>query len=491
MAVVAFLVAVSISSCSDDAILEPDEPINPTPEKFALRFGLSDIASRAASSNDNEDWYQSKFSEDEKIGSVIYKYQEGSKTFAGLAEWHYNPSNRALILDQIWINHEQVVKDYGTWQRKGTFMGPLDPKDEKNDLIEWFDADKNDGYIKLNQDGDFGFAFYHPFINAREIIDAFLKLDNETSLQEVSQPYSRYFLPKGTMWDGWHLAQSFSKVMMTGFPTGSPYNAANLKEADYYNFNSIAFEEPKTIDVDGTKMTVSCAQYDWQVFPIFVNYNQADEMQQDKSNFMFVDCHAEPNSGELINRTKPKSQTTIELSFVRQMAAIDLVVEDPAISSDGIYFVSPYQAETKQELVKGIVQGVTINMVNGTVSQIPHKTLGQYQDPQNLTLQKHEAIQYTNLTQDPLYPQNVQNDKDTRRWRLLLPPQTGFECELHFDVTIDGKTDHKKIRIDKAIKELKGNHLYTIYLKKDNWKIEIRDWAKGDNMLIEEDTKEK
>lgn len=490
--VIAMFVAINISSCSDDAIQEPEIPVAPTPERSALRFGMTDITSRSTSSDVNGDWYESKFSEGEKIGCVIYKYQNGSKYFAGLAEWHYNSSNRVLILDKIWINHEQIVKDYGTHHRKETFMGPLDPEDDKNTLVEWLDADKkNDGYIKLKQDGDFGFAFYHPFINAREIIDAFLNLDNETSLQEVSQPYSRYFLPKGTMWDGWHVAQNFSKVMMTGLPKGDPYNGASLQEKDYYNFdNNTAFEGPKTIDIDGTNLTVSCTQYDWQVFPIFVNYNQGNEMKQDKSNFMFVDCHTETSSGKPINKDIPESQRTIELSFVRQMAAIDLVVEDMAISNENIYFVSPHQAETLQELDKGIVQGVTINMANGTVSQIPHKLLGQYENPQTLNMQKYQAIQYTSLTQDKFYPNNVQNDKDIRRWRLLLPPQTGFECELHFDVTVNGKTEHKNIRIDEAIKELKGNHLYTIYLKKDNWKIEIRDWAKGDNMLIEESTNE-
>lgn len=462
--VIAVLMAVSISSCSDD-MQQPENPVNPTPANNALRFGIADISSRATHEVGG-DWYESKFEDGDKVGSIIYTrdYQQwnnsyGDSRYLATAEWHVK--NGILVLD-------------GVWTRDANRPDKLEfNKYNESDLIRRKEPDSENGFLELQKDHIYGFSFYYPFYEPVILTREFDNIIDADSRKNCIIPFSTFFLPGvPESWGSWHVAQNYMKFFNAG----------------------LALNEFVQPNIDGNEIK-SPTLYKYDSYPMFVNIyqNYGGHTQSGYSNHMWVNCDADPNTGLRISNANTETHHTIDLTFKKKMAFIDVVVDDPGIDGNSIYFRHTQGTgdfiKDRVNMTDGLIVGKKIDLMTGKLSDYEHKIWngddGGQSGPSIDGIPDH-AFHYTHMSRDDMHPFRFDNKLtgSSIRWRLILPPQDNLKCDIHLK-KIDGSDI--TVHIHDKLTEIKENHLYVIRLQNNHWTITIRDWEdKNQGILIED-----
>lgn len=446
------MIGLMFSSCSDDIPGNVDEPSIVNPGK-SLRFGLNRNVMTRATHEVDGDWYEAQFEKDDIIGCVIYNVNDDS--FVAVAEFGYSEEG-FLILNHVWEKKNGSITKIG--QANSTIISRL-----KND-------DTTTGYLKLKDNGEYGFVFFYPFFNEDILLDGWNKLHHK-DYQSCHIPFSMFFMPGTPDYDSWHVGQNYDRFMNAGL-------VSDQKEECVIENNVV----------------VKPTAYNWKEYPAFVGVfqNSTDGKQSQYSNHMGVKCAKDPDSNKNISNKNKETLHTIDLTFKKKMAMIDVIITDPDVADD-IFFRHPDGDENgdytqnRINAKTGIIRGLKWNML----SEAEDKALDIYN---HLTwdvgyggsienFYTDNPLQYTDKTREDFYPLKL-NSTTERRWRLILPPQDNFTCYLHFK--LNGKD--KSIRIHDKLTELKGNHLYIIKLMpKQQWGIRIRDWEeKNQGILIED-----
>lgn len=237
---------------------------------------------------------------------------------------------------------------------------------------------------------------------------------------------------------------------------------ANATEA-YNNDNSIPFYTLLSYPhwYTGTTSTTDRSQYTlcetpansgqfnaWNSFPCFVNHYQASKKASNYSDFLW--CIPSSNSTGGLNTG---SDNTINLRFKKKTATIEVITD---IALQDIYFQSPVE--------RSLLRGKKINLQDGTLSDY---TYNQYYGKQ----QQHMYMETTDLIR-PYYTQSSDSKHD---YRVMLPAQKDFQCNLYFQ--LPNETEYHTLILNEQLTELKEGGLYVIHINRQGEStLEIVDW---------------
>jgi len=402
---------------------------------------------------------------------VAFRNSDGGYDFQATTRWHYCEATRMLVLDAIY--------EVATENKNCSSHAPT--ADDVICLLP--DTKEDDGYVQLNTDGrEYCFFFYYPFIDSDRLHQDFILYVQQKDPYKLLAPFSGFRMEQNP---NWQVTNTDNKKQMS--VTGMPY-----KTTDYFN------------DANYTDATYRVhPHFDWMQFPCFVSIAQGSVDQLNNSNFMWVSyVMDQKDSSRPVTKEDPETHYTVNLQFRKKMAAIDLVIDNAEISTaDGdIYYRNI--PEEENHINDGtysnyILVGRKLDLSTGLFSDYPQIFLN---DDGNW---KFAQSGYSNKTEWPCirashlcdaYEDNSDYKGGYNKirpcplgggvYRVILPPQSDFRCELH--VKKNG-VEHA-INLYKRLPQLNENTLYTIRLIDTNqWTVVINDWTDGDRMLIQED----
>ena len=198
--------------------------------------------------------------------------------------------------------------------------------------------------------------------------------------------------------------------------------------------------------------------YLWTAYPSFVNHTQTSKAQINNSDFLWV-------SREGITST---SSQRVNLIFEKKMATIEV---DSDIQLNDIYFAA--------NKANALLRGNIINLATGTLTA--------YDDPNpnyEPSVQKKNKYFKTDEHIIPCY-RNQNIDEGINNYRIVLPYQTTFACNLCF--TLEGKP--YTIDLSTNIPSLEEGHLYTIHINQaGETTFDIVDWENDRFEILDPDT---
>ena len=203
----------------------------------------------------------------------------------------------------------------------------------------------------------------------------------------------------------------------------------------------------------GASWSQTFTTYTWTSYPCFANHTQASKAQINNSDFLWT------------SRTDitSASNQTVNLIFQKKMATIEVVSDTPLAD---VYF----QAQSAGNLRRGKI----IDLSSGTLSDYTYST------EWNATLLQRNCY-FT--TDEQILPYN--NSADGTDYRLVLPAQDAFLCNLHF--TLNG-TAHT-IDLSDNISNLSEGTLYIIHInRRGETTLEIVDWENEHYEILDPDT---
>ena len=193
--------------------------------------------------------------------------------------------------------------------------------------------------------------------------------------------------------------------------------------------------------------------YTWTSYPCFANHTQANKAQINNSDFLWVSSTGITSA----------SNQTVNLVFQKKMATIEVVSDTPLAD---VYF----QAQSAGSLRRG----KEINLNTGTLSDYTYST------EWDATLLQRSCY-FT--ADEQILPYN--NSTDGTDYRLVLPAQDAFPCDLHF--TLNG-TAHT-IDLSDNISNLSEGTLYIIHInRRGETTLEIVDWENEHYEILDPDT---
>lgn len=450
-----------VVACSDDeAVVEPNVP---QPET-GLRFGIKQqLSSRVVNTG-----LSTEFADGDSIGCVIaFREKSGSFTYQCTTSWLYCKQTGMLVLDHYYHNENNSC----CWH---------DPKPTATDGIirRHPNYPKEDGYVELNTSNkEYCFFFFYPFIDSEDIEESYKDVRTEGAYS-IKIPFCAFELELNPDWDTWHQSQNRRKLIVTGMP--------DAEHTEGYKKGASGFEHP---------------HFKWTEYPCFASVAQGSSAQLDNSNFMWTRYIIDQKDGESpITKENDKTHYTVELEFRKKMAAIDLVIDEPvieaAIKKDVSTLYYRNIPEEGEYLYNGTYQnyfiiGKRIDLSTGVLTDYPHY-YRNYNYPAGVNETEYQSM-FASHVSDVYEDRNNKATYNRVRpcpmgngvYRVILPPQESFKCELHFP---DKNGNDQTINLYPKIPVLKENTLYTIRLQSvDEWEIIINDWQKGQGMLIEED----
>jgi len=453
-----------LASCATDAPQSPTAQI----QRQSLRFGVP--APDGSVTRVTNNGVSSTFVDKDKVGCVIaFRNSDGGYDFQATTEWHYCATTRMLVLDAIY-------KVSGSNDCASHFPTADDV------ICRMPDTNEDDGYVQLNTDGkEYCFFFYYPFINSDLMIHDFLSYVRQKDPYKLMAPFSGFRMERNPSWTE-HSTTEKKEMTVTGMPdaTTSYFNNTNYTDASYRVH----------------------PHFDWKQFPCFVSIAQGSVDQLNNSNFMWVSyVMDQKDSSRPVTKEDKETHYTVNLKFRKKMAAIDLIIDNPEISlAEGDIYYRNIPEEAVQinngTYSNYILVGRKLDLSTGQFSDYPQI----FNDDNNKW--KFEQSGYNNNTEYPcirashLCDAYEDNDKHGSYnkirpcplgggvFRVILPPQSDFRCELH----VKRSGTDCGINIYDKLPQLRENTLYTIRLRSiDEWDILINDWEDGDRILIEED----
>jgi len=190
----------------------------------------------------------------------------------------------------------------------------------------------------------------------------------------------------------------------------------------------------------------------WTQWPVAVGTSHSDLASLELDDILWVNYTADyADASKNINYET--ATYTVPLEFKKKTATIE--VQSDVDLSD-VYFQG----------TEYLIRGKYLNLQDGTYSDIPYVSW---------------ATDITNKCQetDPFYPYSY----TSRKYRFMLPPQSGMDWNLHF--VLDG-TEYT-IGLEDDIPKLEEAKLYIIHIVKGGeCTLEIVDWERGSyGQLIE------
>lgn len=383
------------------------------------------FAVRQADTKMSYDNVRSDFEAGDTIGCVITV----NGTYQANSAWHYNAANGMLILDYIW----------GTKQNQW-YISRISYDDTTNNMLISRDNDTEGvtGFIGLKQEGTYNFYFYYPYIA------------NDLIREDIYQAIDKYTEDNSTVFYR-ELQYPNSATNSNLQYTNQWGGAATLTKNDWSSFATVNY-------TSGEAYTENNApRYNWQAFPCFVNHTQTSKTQINNSDFLWV------------SRTgiTSASNQTINLVFQKKMATIEVVSD---VQLTDVYF----QAQSAGNLRRG----KEINLSNGMLSDYTYPTAWA------ATLFQENCC-FTTDEQILPYNNSAGAGADGTNYRLVLPAQDAFLCDLHF--TLNG-TAHT-IDLSANIGSLAEGTLYIIHINREGeTTLEIVDWENEHYEILDPST---
>ena len=331
-------------------------------------------------------------------------------SYAANSAWHYNKESGMLIFDYIW---ENVKNQWGGTSDKMSRRFYDNDKEDNALIINRTNINNSqatDEYITLKKEGIYNFYFYYP-----HVANDLLEIDSK----QATENYQKLIYPN----------------ILSANPT-TPDN----KYYEWYLIGEAKKEGKEAGQYYNPDQLFS--SYTWTEFPCFVNHTQTSKAQINNSDFLWI-------SREGI--TKGYDQT-VNLIFQKKMATVEVVSDTPLTD---VYF----QAKTAESLRRG--KEINLNtgeLIDYTISPSNNPTFCE----KNCYFTADEYIlPYDN------------SDGAGTDYRIVLPPQEAFPCNLTF--TLQG-TAHT-IDLSTQINSLAEGTLYVIHINsRGESTLEIVDW---------------
>lgn len=304
-----------------------------------------------------------------------------------------------------------------------TVWSQIDSDDTDNDLINRSGSNpESDGYISLEREGIYNFYFYYPYV-ASDLLR-----------EEITNASNSY------------KALTYPNILTTDFTSST----------DVYTQCYVTGEVMESGQT-GASWSQTFTTYTWTNYPCFVNHTQTSKTQINNSDFLWV------------SRTgiTSASNQTINLVFQKKMATIEVVSD---VQLTDVYF----QAQSAGNLRRG----KEINLSNGMLSDYTYSTAW------DATLFQENCC-FTTDEQILPYNNSAGAGADGTNYRLVLPAQDAFLCDLHF--TLNG-TAHT-IDLSANIGSLAEGTLYIIHINREGeTTLEIVDWENEHYEILDPST---
>lgn len=211
---------------------------------------------------------------------------------------------------------------------------------------------------------------------------------------------------------------------------------------NFVSQNYIIFPVGKTDVLWGSDLSLR-----WSCYPAFVNIDQSDKAKFNRSEFMYE------------TSTPSNSSGTVSLKFKKKTADIEV---DSDIELSDVYF---------QNAANGLIRGRAFDFSSDAF--IPIEYVQQWETP---IFRRETNV----MIKDKFMPYH-----DNGKYRIILPAQDNFDCDLCFNIGENAYT----IALEQNITELKENHLYIIHINKaGECTIKINDWQDdGSGVIVDKD----
>ena len=309
------------------------------------------------------------------------------------------------------------------WGNTGYTLTRVSHNDNTNNRLISRDNDPEGttGFIDLLMKGTYDFYFYYPYV-ASDLLR-----------EDVADANNSY------------KALAYPNILTNDF-TSSP---------DVYTQYYVTGEVRESGQA-GASWSQTFTTYTWTSYPCFANHTQASKAQINNSDFLWVSSTGITSA----------SNQTVNLVFQKMMATIEVVSDTPLAD---VYF----QAQEDESLRRG----KKIDLSTGDMTD--HET----SDAWDATPGEREPY-FAASEQILPYNNSAGAGADGTNYRLVLPAQDAFLCNLHF--TLNG-TAHT-IDLSDNISNLSEGTLYIIHINRaGETTFEIVDWEYGDFELINPD----
>ena len=368
------------------------------------------------------DGVRSMFDEGETIGCIIATRDANA---ADGTAYDYAANSRWTYRSGYLVLEK--VYTNGSWDNNSHTRG----ENELTNLIAETNPGDDDGFLTIQDESkEYAFYFYYPYI------------DDTAIYQDAEEAAAQYTADNSTPF---YRLISYPNCATT--ETASTVSTDAIKQ---WLLMSTVHSSEETWNGTGL--------YSWKTYPCFANHTQTSKAQMNHSDFLWV-------SREGI--TSASSQR-VNLVFEKKMATIEV---DSDIQLNDIYFAAN-KANT-------LLRGNIINLATGTLTA--------YDDPNpyyETSVQKKNKYFKTDEHIIPCY-RNQNIDEGINYYRLVLPYQTTFACNLCF--TLEGKS--YTIDLSTNIPSLEEDHLYTIHINQaGETTFDIVDWENDRFEILDPDT---
>ena len=308
----------------------------------------------------------------------------------------------------------------------------LDDDGYNSNIIQRTTEDSEDGFLTITGNDTYYFFFYYPYVTLDLV-----RTDINNAITKYNEDNSKTFYQYLTFP---HWATNEGLNANIGYditlPTNDPTNWVIQSYALYFTLCGTAA---------ATTNTNNAIEHNWTVFPCFVNHYQGSKTAANYSDFLWCSYVMGVNS---------TSDDAINLEFQKKTATIEVMSD---IELTDIYFRSPEE--------NSLLRGNKINLQTGELSNYIFNVNGSIQERQ----------MYMGTT-DIIRPLRMNTPSSTCNYRLMLPAQRGFRCNMYFSLQNDTETLHT-IALDDNINELKTGGRYIIHInRRGESTLEIVDW---------------
>lgn len=291
-----------------------------------------------------------------------------------------------------------------------------------------------DGFLTITGNDVYHFFFYYPYVTLDLVKNDITSAIQQYNANNSIDLYKYLTYP--------HCATNTGLTVQI-----NEYNSINLPpNGDQSDWQFIKYYQTFTTCGEVANSSNSDnLEYTWTTFPCFVNYYQGTSKAANHSDFLW--CRYTGG----INKN---SNNAINLEFLKKTATIEVISD---IGLTEIYFQCPKE--------QTLLRGKQINLQTGELSDYTYNANGSTQEKQMYM-----------STSNIIHPLQTSDTESGRHdYRLMLPAQSGFQCDMHFK--LQGNDVLYNISLDDNINELKPGGRYIIHINpKGESTLEIVDW---------------